>query len=61
MPAHGVLHYFVILSSAEKYANAWILMRPFSVAVKGFQVEGELAHVLRFEATSFQLKGNEAL
>lgn len=35
MPAHGVLHYFVILSSAEKYANAWILMRPFSVAVKG--------------------------
>ena len=61
MPAHGVLHYFVILSSAEKNANPWILMRPFSVAVKGFQIEGELAHVLRFEAPSFQFKGNEAL
>ena len=61
MPAHGVLHYFVILSSAEKNANAWILMRPFSVAVKGFQVEGELAHVLRFEAAGFELKCHQTL
>jgi hypothetical protein len=36
-------------------------MRPFLVAVESFQVEGELAHVLRFEAPGFQFKGNETL
>jgi len=39
MPAHGVLNYFIIFSSAHKNTDAWVLMWSFSIAVKGFEVE----------------------
>ena len=57
----GVFHDLLVLAAAEQDADAGVLVGALAVAVERFQIEGQLAHVLRLEAACLQLEGDETL
>jgi hypothetical protein len=57
--AQGVFHHLAVLAGAEQDADRRTLVRLPDITVEGFQVEPQLAEVLRFEFTELQLDGDE--
>jgi len=44
---HGIFHDFIVLGAAEQYADAGVFVRALVITVKRFQIEGQLAGVMR--------------
>jgi hypothetical protein len=45
--AHGIFHNLIVLGAAEQNADAGVFMRALAIRVKRFQIEGQLAEIMR--------------
>ncbi len=52
----GSIDDLVIFGSTKEDSDAGIFMRPFTVAIQGFQVEGQFPHMRRFEAACLEFE-----
>ena len=59
--AHGVFDDFIVLGAAEQDTDAGVFMRTLAIAVKRFQIEGQLAQVGGLKAHCLEFEGYEAL
>ena len=59
--AEGILDDLAVLRGAEQEAEGGIFVRLAVVAVEGFEVDVELAEVLRLEAAGLEFEGDEAV
>jgi len=60
-PAQGVFHLFLVLARPGQHADGWTLVRLLHVAVERFEIERQLAKMLRLELRDLQFKCDQIL
>lgn len=57
----GVLDDFVILAGTEQDTDSRVFMRFAFFAIQSFQIEAQLAQILRFKTPDLELDGHQAV